>query len=200
MLYFILNFQAIQQGILEKTEKYIPGLTDKPDDQMTIPKKSAPRRVPPTLVKAFMEGKKHPVSALNEYCSMVRSIVEYRDVAVNNPSIIAQFASVCTVDGVDYPQGTGRTKKDAKTAAGKVAFTAILNVGLDDIDEEIGKIGLFIDLTVILVTTPRYSSQSSNPLLPTVEVGSWGFSSQSSIRQLSQTNRDHCFSLSLIHI
>lgn len=47
---------------------------------------------------------------------------------------------MCTVDGTEYIQGQGKTKKEAKTAAAKNAFTAIL--GLDEVDEEAGKFNL----------------------------------------------------------
>jgi hypothetical protein len=91
--------------------------------------------VPPELIKGFLNGSKHPVSAIMEYSSMVRAETTFREACVEQPSYKAKFACVCTVNGVMYPQGTGTTKKDAKTEAGKLAFTAILGIEDDDIDE-----------------------------------------------------------------
>jgi len=36
------------------------------------------------------------------------------------------------VDGQEFPQGQGKTKKEAKTNAAKNAFTELLNLEVDD--------------------------------------------------------------------
>lgn len=51
--------------------------------------------------------------------------------------IVVRFACVCSVDGEAYPQGQGKTKKEAKTNAAKEAFQSIL--GLGEIDDDGGK-------------------------------------------------------------
>ena len=51
--------------------------------------------------------------------------------------LCCRFACVCSVDGEAYPQGQGKTKKEAKTNAAKVAFQIIL--GIDDVDEDAGR-------------------------------------------------------------
>lgn len=51
--------------------------------------------------------------------------------------LFARFACICTVDGVVFPQGQGKTKKEAKTHAAKNAFAEIL--GIEEPDEETGK-------------------------------------------------------------
>ena len=51
----------------------------------------------------------------------------------------SRFAYVCTIDGTAYPQGCGKTKKEAKTNSAKIAFTMLLGVDEDDIDDENGK-------------------------------------------------------------
>ena len=41
-----------------------------------------------------------------------------------------RFGNECTCDGKLYPQGVGKTKKEAKTNAATIAFRAV--IGLDD--------------------------------------------------------------------
>lgn len=43
---------------------------------------------------------------------------------------------MCKVNGVPFPQGTGKTKKEAKTNAAKNAFTHLLGLDENDIEEE----------------------------------------------------------------
>ena len=43
----------------------------------------------------------------------------------------SSFANVCTINGEAFPQGTGRTKKSAKTDAAIKAFTALLEMDND---------------------------------------------------------------------
>ena len=54
----------------------------------------------------------------------------FREAPVEVPSIIAKFACVCSINNRDFPQGTGKTKKDAKTEAARNAFMIML--GIDD--------------------------------------------------------------------
>ena len=112
-------------------QKYIPGLNERP---MDFPVEEAPRKIPQSLIDGFLNGSKNPVSAVMEYAAMMNLYVEFQETAVEKvpgtASMNFQFASVCTLDGRLYPQGVGRTKKDAKIAAGKVAFNAV--VGLQE--------------------------------------------------------------------
>ena len=62
-------------------------------------------------------------------------IIRFREAPVDKPSIIAKFACVCSVNQRDFPQGIGKTKKDAKTEAARNAFMIMLGIN-DDAQEE----------------------------------------------------------------
>jgi len=57
---------------------------------------------------------------------MKRLTTTFKEVPVKNYSLVNKFANECSVNGVPYPQGTGKTKKEAKTQAAKIAFNIIL--------------------------------------------------------------------------
>ncbi|XP_067932536.1 double-stranded RNA-specific adenosine deaminase-like [Watersipora subatra] len=97
-------------------------------------KQNRPKKVPPELIEGFLSGDKNPVSALMEYSAMSRLATTFQECAPINPLIGCRFACVCTVDGVEYEQGHGKTKKEAKTAAAKNAFSVIL--GISEVDDE----------------------------------------------------------------
>ncbi|XP_023930977.1 adenosine deaminase domain-containing protein 1, partial [Lingula anatina] len=99
-------------------------------------KRKSPKKVPPELIQAFTNGTKNPVSALMEYCSMTRMTAVFEEAAVETPSIVAKFANVCKIDGRPFPQGVGKTKKEAKVNAAKIAFTAMLGMEEEDIEDE----------------------------------------------------------------
>ena len=63
------------------------------------------------------------------------SLFRFREAPVENPSIIAKFAIVCSVNTRDFPQGTGKTKKDAKTEAARNAFMIMLGIDNDAQEE-----------------------------------------------------------------
>ncbi|XP_046583472.1 adenosine deaminase domain-containing protein 1-like isoform X2 [Haliotis rubra] len=117
---------------------YIPGLTARPPDPVVTAshsQASLPKVVPKELVEAFLNGTKHPVSALMEYASMLRLSPTFQEVAVEQYSFTAKFANECRVGTNRYPQGVGKTKKEAKTNAAKIAFTMLLGLDEDDVDD-----------------------------------------------------------------
>lgn len=125
-------------------QRYIPGLNSADDDNVIVPlnkatKKHATRTVPTELVEDFLEGKKNPISALTEYAALQKLIVAFEECAVERPSIVARFASTAKVNGKPFPQGVGKTKKDAKTAAAKVALTKLLGLESEDVESHEGK-------------------------------------------------------------
>jgi len=63
-------------------------------------------------------------------------------------SLIGRFACVCTVDDQEFPQGSGRTKKEAKTEAARNAFMALL--GLEDQDQDDGMTSVTVCFLVCL--------------------------------------------------
>jgi len=79
---------------------------------------------------------------------MKRLTTTFKEVPVKNYSLVNKFANECSVNAVPYPQGTGKTKKEAKTQAAKIAFNIIL--GFESY-EDYGEGGFFhyIDTHVI---------------------------------------------------
>lgn len=99
-------------------------------------------QIPRELIDNFRNGSKQPISALNEYCSLKRLVVSYREDAVLTYTFKQTFAYVCNVDGKEYPQGIGSTKKEAKANSARIAFNIILGFDKEEVDED-GKIFFF---------------------------------------------------------
>lgn len=65
---------------------------------------------------------------IHEYASIVKVPVEFTEVAIKSKvTFSAAFACECKVGNKTYPQGVGKTKKDAKKEAAQHAFEAILS-------------------------------------------------------------------------
>lgn len=99
-------------------------------------------QIPRELIDNFRNGSKQPISALNEYCSLKRLVVSYREDAVLTYTFKQTFAYVCNVDSKEYPQGIGSTKKEAKANSARIAFNIILGFDKEEVDED-GKIFFF---------------------------------------------------------
>ncbi|OWF55331.1 adenosine deaminase domain-containing protein 1-like [Mizuhopecten yessoensis] len=125
-------FQASKKA----QQKYIPGLTSRPDDQPLPPGalQNAPKEIPQELIESFKNGSKQAVMAVHEFCTLKRWPLSFKEVASDVQSFGTQFAMTCTVNGKEYPQGSARTKKDAKSNAAKIALSIILGV-YDDVVE-----------------------------------------------------------------
>ena len=63
---------------------------------------------------------------------MRRLKTEFKEVPIKEYSLINKFANQCIIDGKPYPQGVGKTKKDAKTDAAKNAFRIILGMAKEE--------------------------------------------------------------------
>lgn len=84
------------------------------------------KRIGPDIIEDLLRGKKNPVQCLNEYCSMTKRTINYTETGSGY-----RYANYATIDDVQFPQGTGRSKKEAKIAGARRAFAALL-----DLDEE----------------------------------------------------------------
>lgn len=102
-----------------------------------------PIQIPRELIENFRNGSKQPISALNEYCSLKRLVVSYREDAVLTYTFKETFAYVCNVDGKEYPQGIGSTKKEAKANSARIAFNIILGFDKEEVDEDGGILCIF---------------------------------------------------------
>ncbi|XP_071789536.1 uncharacterized protein [Asterias amurensis] len=105
--------------------------------------KGAPKKVDPALVEEFMLGMKNPVMALNEFCQKQRLSIKFQEEAAcsSGSFVNLKFGSVAIVDGVRHAQGTGRTKKEAKSDAAKNALSSVLGLTPDDVHEpELGTV------------------------------------------------------------
>ena len=62
--------------------------------------------------------------------------MSYREDAVLTYTVRSTFAYVCKVDGKEYPQGVGSTKKEAKANSAKIAFNIILGSEEEEADSD----------------------------------------------------------------
>ena len=90
------------------------------------------------MIRDFKKGAKHPVSALNEFCALQRRHLEIREVAVAVPTLSVSFASQCYVDDEQFPQGVGKTKKEAKTNAAHIALSILFGLRKHEEEEDDG--------------------------------------------------------------
>uniref|UniRef100_A0A8C1AV59 non-specific serine/threonine protein kinase n=1 Tax=Cyprinus carpio carpio TaxID=630221 RepID=A0A8C1AV59_CYPCA len=67
------------------------------------------------------------ISQLNEYQQKTQCAVEYEEGSTDGPSHIQTFTMRAIVNGQRYPEGTGKSKKEAKLNAAKNALDAIKN-------------------------------------------------------------------------
>ncbi|XP_026079185.1 interferon-induced, double-stranded RNA-activated protein kinase-like isoform X1 [Carassius auratus] len=67
------------------------------------------------------------VSQLNEYQQTTQCTVEYEEGSTDGPSHDKTFTMRAIVNGQQYPEGTGKTKKEARLNAAKNALDAIKN-------------------------------------------------------------------------
>merc|ERR1712142_470262 len=90
------------------------------------------------LVRDFRTGKKNPISALTEYCTSMRLAISFKEVAPlkKGAGIALQFANECSINGKPIRAMSGRTKKDAKTAAARATFAHLLGLTEDDLEDD----------------------------------------------------------------
>lgn len=126
-----------------RQQAYIPGLNSPSDPNVNVatkPKEAA-KEVPEALIEGFLSGSKNPISTLMEYSIKQKIVVVFEECRVERPSIVARFACRVKVNGKPFPQGTGKTKKDAKTAAAKIAMSKLLGLEAEDVESEEGMFG-----------------------------------------------------------
>lgn len=113
-----------------------PEATPDDGDVRPVIAKAETLDVPKELIRGFISGKKNPVMAFNEFCQLQRLTLAFEEVVPEGTRgmITCNFAMVAKVDGKRFPQGKGRTKKDAKSAASRIAMRAFL--GMDDEDAD----------------------------------------------------------------
>ncbi|XP_035691285.1 double-stranded RNA-specific adenosine deaminase-like [Branchiostoma floridae] len=116
-------------------------VSDNPNVYTSYPdagKIAPPKDIPQELIDGFLNGRRQPVSALNEYCQLKRHKLEFNEVAGTGPLHCPQFAYQATIDGRPFKPGQGRTKKDAKAAAAKLTLSILLGMEEENV-EDFGK-------------------------------------------------------------
>ena len=116
------HIKQFQKG--QNENRYIPGLD--------VPQHKQPSNVqagyqeakdlPAELIENFLNGSKNPVSALMEYCAITKLKISFQEAIA--PS--GGFGCECSIEDKHFSIGSGRTKKEAKANASKLAFNKIL--------------------------------------------------------------------------
>ncbi|XP_041363999.1 uncharacterized protein LOC121379431 isoform X2 [Gigantopelta aegis] len=86
--------------------------------------------VPQDLITAFMKETKSSISCVNEYASKMN----YKVIFDEREDPVAKFICVCTINGISYPQGIGKSKKHAKTEAARIAFTSVSGLSQEHVN------------------------------------------------------------------
>ncbi|CAF1159169.1 unnamed protein product [Didymodactylos carnosus] len=84
------------------------------------------KRIGRDIIEDLFCGKKNSVQCLNEYCSMIKKPITFTEAGCQY-----RYANYATIDGIQFPQGTGKSKKEAKISGARHVFAALL-----DLDEE----------------------------------------------------------------
>ena len=134
---------AVKEG---KQQQYIPGLNQPPPSMPVYDDaKSKQKDIPEELIKSFLNESKHPVSAVMEYAAIAKLDVSFEEAPVEQPSISRVFAVVCRINGRPFPQGAGKTKKDAKTEAARIAFKTLITPASSVLSDIAGFVYLVIN-------------------------------------------------------
>ncbi|KFW00662.1 Adenosine deaminase domain-containing protein 1, partial [Eurypyga helias] len=78
------------------------------------------------LIARYKQGVINSVSALHQFAQMHRVQLELKEIAVAGNMIRPYFAFCAVVDGVSYKTGMGKTKKESKSNAAKLALDELL--------------------------------------------------------------------------
>uniref|UniRef100_A0A8C0FUR2 Adenosine deaminase domain-containing protein 1 n=1 Tax=Bubo bubo TaxID=30461 RepID=A0A8C0FUR2_BUBBB len=79
------------------------------------------------FIARYKQGLINPVSALHQFAQMHHLQLEFKETSVPGNIIRPYFAFCAVVDGVCYNTGLGRTKKESKLNAAKLALDELLN-------------------------------------------------------------------------
>lgn len=116
-------------------QKFIPGLNSRPDD-IEMPPKPPEKSDIDILIEEFVKKRKNAAMCLHEYCQKQKLTLTFREGSVeikpDKPLLLGGFGCWAIVDGVQYPQGVGSNKKEAKIDASRICFRAL--IGWDDVD------------------------------------------------------------------
>ena len=74
-----------------------------------------------------------------------------QEVTPDGTSPFSTFAMVTIINGKSFPQGCGRTKKEAKTNAASVGFRILLGISGEDVATDISKLILLFNICFWLV-------------------------------------------------
>ncbi|XP_074677594.1 adenosine deaminase domain-containing protein 1 [Strix aluco] len=139
--------QALKQSPLKKLSQSVTGRPKlPPSDRCSVPK-VAPNpepflleaaHAPPSsarppkkdleeFIARYKQGLINPVSALHQFAQIHHLQLEFKETSVPGNIIRPYFAFCAMVDGVCYNTGLGRTKKESKLNAAKLALDELLN-------------------------------------------------------------------------
>uniref|UniRef100_A0A8D0F7T7 Adenosine deaminase domain-containing protein 1 n=1 Tax=Strix occidentalis caurina TaxID=311401 RepID=A0A8D0F7T7_STROC len=79
------------------------------------------------FIARYKQGLINPVSALHQFAQIHHLQLEFKETSVPGNIIRPYFAFCAVVDGVCYNTGLGRTKKESKLNAAKLALDELLN-------------------------------------------------------------------------
>lgn len=163
-------FQATQQAHKKyetKTQpsRYIPGMDDPPPDMLPVCNNTV--NFSATLIKELKSKAKTASQCLHEYASQIKAQLTFHDVELEfDPKYpLAIFAVQVTMNGKRYPQGVGRTKKEAKNRASRKAFDiAVLH------EEESGQAELIENQEGVTSANNSNISQEKHPVMKLYEL------------------------------
>ncbi|NXX85907.1 ADAD1 protein, partial [Urocolius indicus] len=80
------------------------------------------------FIAKYRQAQMNPVSALHQFAQMHRVQLQLKETSAPGYTISLYFAFCAVVDGICYKTGLGRTKKESKFNAAKLALDELLNL------------------------------------------------------------------------
>ncbi|XP_026703687.1 adenosine deaminase domain-containing protein 1 [Athene cunicularia] len=136
----LVQRKALPARALKKSSQAVAGRPElPPSDRCSVPKVAPnPADTPPSsahppkkdteeFIGMYKQRLIHPVSALHQFAQMHHLQLEFKETGVPGGIIRPYFAFCAVVDGVCYNTGLGRTKKESRLNAAKLALDELLN-------------------------------------------------------------------------
>ncbi|OXB56590.1 hypothetical protein ASZ78_013764, partial [Callipepla squamata] len=80
------------------------------------------------LIAGYRRGTVNPVSALHCFAHRCNAQLDFKETGVAGHAISSYFGISAVLDGVHYKTGVGRTKKESKRCAARLALDEILKL------------------------------------------------------------------------
>ncbi|XP_031452733.1 adenosine deaminase domain-containing protein 1 isoform X3 [Phasianus colchicus] len=130
----LLSPAAVRHGLAPSQGQHGPGaLKTRENPAMSLPRPAPELAVVQDawlaeLVAGYQKGAVNPVSALHRFAQRYGMQLDFKETGVAGHAISSYFGISAVLDGVYYKTGLGRSKKESKQSAAKLALDELLKL------------------------------------------------------------------------